>query len=232
MINIVAIDDEKLPLELVQLFCEKTEGVKLVHAFNILEEAKTYIENNNINIVLLDIEMPNQNGLEFYASLNVKPVLIICTAYPQYALDGFQSNAIDYLLKPFSLDRFQAAITKAKTFLIGNSQSDSLEAQIIRVKSNYGIIQITVSEIAYIESFADFVQVHYDNFTTEKIRITMIAFLDKLPAKKFLRVHRSFIVCISKVKSLRNNIITIADIIIPVGRTYSDQVISSIKNKI
>ncbi len=227
MINLVAIDDEQPPLKIIERYSEQVKEIISVKTFNNLHLAKLYIESNKIEVLIIDIEMPEQNGLTFYANLSYKPLLIIATAYEQYALKGYEISAIDYLLKPFALEKFYAAIIKAATIIAGQNINDVQE--IIKLKSNYSILQINVNSIIYIESFADYVDIHCTDGTKQNARTTMKELLLKLGNKKFIRVHRSYIVSSSKIDSYRNGILKINNASIPVGRSYRNAVMKALQ---
>jgi DNA-binding LytR/AlgR family response regulator len=227
MIQIVAIDDEQLPLQLVQEYCAQITDITSIHTFNKLKSAKEFVENNMVNVLILDIEMPQQNGIEFYNSLARKPLLILATAYPQYALQGFQIQASSYLLKPFSFAEFTQAIDKARIQLIGEQAKNY--AGFLTVSVNYTTIPILFDTIIYIESFGDFVTIHTTKAEVIKTRYTMKALLQELPEVNFIRVHRSYIIAIAHIKSIRRKVISIADILIPIGSSYEKEVDKIIK---
>jgi DNA-binding LytR/AlgR family response regulator len=222
MIHLAAIDDEQLPLELVQSYCAQTEGITSIYTFNKLHLAKEFLQHSTTNVLLLDIEMPQQNGLAFYESLTTKPLLILATAYPQYALKGYQAQAISYLLKPFSLTEFQQAIQRATTILIG--QQATTTGGFLTISIDYATIPIYFDNILYIESFGDFVSIHTLANEVFKTRYTMKALLLELPTTQFIRVHRSYIVAIHHIKSIRRKMINMAETMIPIGGNYEKEI--------
>jgi DNA-binding LytR/AlgR family response regulator len=222
MIHLVAIDDEQLPLELVQTYSLGNSYIKSIHTFNKLQNAQDFIENSETNVLLLDVEMPQQNGIEFYNTLIKKPLLILATAYPQYALQGFQAQAIAYLLKPFSLEEFDQVMRKANTILVGEQITN--KSEFITISIDYSSIPIHIDSIVYIESFGDFISIHTTSNEVFKARHTMKALLLELPAVKFVRVHRSYIVAIAHIKSIRRKIISIAEVEIPIGGNYEKEI--------
>jgi DNA-binding LytR/AlgR family response regulator len=222
MINLVAIDDEQLPLELIKTYCEQLEHVQLLKTFSKIDEAKLFLENNKVDLLILDIEMPNQNGIEFYESLSQKPLLILSTAYAQYALKGFQVQAIDYLLKPYSFNQFSQAIDKVNTVLIGARAQ--INTGTLKMSIDYSTVFIPIDTIIYIESFGDFLSIHTTNKPVVKARGTLKKIITELPSLQFLRVHRSYIVCIAHIKSIRNKFINIAEMQIPIGGNFEEKV--------
>jgi DNA-binding LytR/AlgR family response regulator len=216
MIKAIAIDDEPLALKVIENFCEKTDIISLQKTFNKPGEALKYVNKFPVDLLFLDINMPSINGIEFYKEIKQNTMVIFTTAYSEYAVEGFNLNAVDYILKPFTYERFLLAVNKANDFFNYQSQKESTSAQFIFVRADYS------AHILYIEGLDDYLKIHIENQKTVVTRMTMKALLEKLPAKDFIRTHRSFIVPFSRIESVRNKNISIANTEIPIGASYEE----------
>jgi len=225
-IKCLSIDDEPLALQQIGAYIEKTPFLEAVALCQSAFEALKYLSDNEVDLMFVDINMPDLNGMDFVKSLTQKPKIIFTTAYSEYAMEGFQVDAIDYILKPISYAVFLKAANKAKTwFELNRKQTETIQttADCIFVKSEYKLIRIHLSEIKYIESSNEYIQIHLinDEPITTLIRLKTIE--EQLPKDKFMRVHRSFIVNLDKVKVIeRNRIVFDHNIFIPVGDQYRD----------
>jgi len=225
-IKCLSIDDEPLALQQIGAYIEKTPFLEPVALCSSAFEALKYLEDNDVDLMFVDINMPNLNGMDFVKSLTKKPQVIFTTAYSEYAMEGFQVDAIDYILKPISYAVFLKAANKAKTwFELNHKPAETIQttADCIFVKSEYKLIRILLSEIKYIESSNEYIQIHLTNEDpiTTLIRLKVIE--EQLPKDKFMRVHRSFIVNLDKVKMIeRNRIVFDHNIYIPVGDQYKE----------
>ncbi len=220
MIRCIAIDDEPLALQVIQEYCTKISFLTLEKVFTNTDEAREYLQNNKIDILFLDIQMPDINGLQFYRSLPEKPVVIFTTAYKHYAVDGFSVDAVDYLLKPFEYDRFLKACYKAREYLDFLS-SQELQLNSIFIKVNYEIMKINLKDIELIEALDDYIKV-YIKPTPVLTLMTLKSIAEKLPARDFLRVHRSFIVPLHKVEKFSKTKVIVVGKEIPIGSSYSN----------
>jgi DNA-binding LytR/AlgR family response regulator len=220
MIRCIAIDDEPLALQVIQEYCTKISFLTLEKVFTNTDEAREYLQNNKIDILFLDIQMPDINGLQFYRSLPEKPVVIFTTAYKHYAIDGFSVDAVDYLLKPFEYDRFLKACYKAREYLDFLS-SQELQLNSIFIKVNYEIMKINLKDIELIEALDDYIKV-YIKPTPVLTLMTLKSIAEKLPARDFLRVHRSFIVPLHKVEKFSKTKVIVVGKEIPIGSSYSN----------
>jgi DNA-binding LytR/AlgR family response regulator len=221
MINCVAIDDEPLALEVIKKYASQTPELNLEATYSDAIEALAYLQNNEVTLLLLDIQMPDINGFQLYNSLAEKPMVIFTTAYKEYAIDGFEVDAIDYLLKPFNLTRFQKAITKAITWTKTVEINDSKKASpYLYIHENYKMVKIPLSQIIFIEALDDYAKIHTDSRTYLTL-MSMKKLMEKLPPKQFIRIHRSYIVSAEKiVYSQFRKLGLINDIELPVGDTY------------
>ena len=229
MIKAIALDDEPLALEILQNLCTDIEYVDLQKTFTKSEEAFKYLRKYPVDLLFLDIDMPSISGLDFYRKLPHKTMVIFTTAYSEFAVEGFTLNATDYLLKPISLSRFQQAVEKA--FQQWKTQNQNSEQQYLFIRADYSLMKILFSDILYIEGLDDYLKIHIQNQKTVVTRMTLKVILQKLPVNEFIRVHRSFIVSISKIDKIRNKIIYINDKEIPVSASYETEFFALFNDK-
>jgi two-component system LytT family response regulator len=225
-INCLAIDDEPLALKQIGSYIAKTPFLEPRALCHSAFEAMEYLSKNEIDLLFVDINMPDLNGMDFVKSLTQKPQVIFTTAYSDYAMEGFRVDALDYILKPISYAVFLKAANKAKTwFDLNRKQTEIIETNndYIFVKSEYKLMRILLSEIKYIESSNEYIQIHLINDEPITTLIRLKVMEEQLPKDKFMRVHRSFIVNLDKVKVIeRNRIIFDHNIYIPVGDQYKE----------
>jgi len=229
MIKAIAIDDEPLALQVLEVYCDALSNISLEKTFTNLSNAKKYLNKFPIDVVFLDIEMPNINGIDFYKSLNQDLKVIFTTAYDQYAVEGFNVNATDYLLKPFSQERFAESVSrveKAKVSETNNVQENTHLA----IRADYKLHRIPLENILYIEAMDDYVKVHIQNEKTIVARSTMKGVLEKLPEHLFVRVHKSYIVPIANIKQIDTNEINLDYIHLPIGNSYKKDLEKSLNS--
>ncbi|MBC7748427.1 MAG: response regulator transcription factor [Methylotenera sp.] len=224
MINCIAIDDEPIALDVIKDLCSNVPFINLSHTFNRVSLAQKHLNKFPVDLIFLDIEMPDKNGFEFLKTINQNVMVIFTTAYSKYAVEGFNVNAIDYLLKPIDLNRFIIACTKANDFLEYSNSSTSRLQNSLYVRSEYALIKILHSEIRYLETLDDYIKIHTTDRKTILTLMSMKKILEKLPENEFIRVHRSFTVSLSKISSIRNNTILLGDANIPIGTNYKKEV--------
>jgi len=225
----VIIDDEPLPIELLSAYAARIPELTVLARFNDPVMAVEFIRNHVVDLIFLDIQMPHLNGIDLLKSLPIKPMAIFTTAFPEFAVDGFELNAVDYLLKPFDFERFRKAVEKATEFNAYNQQPKGMPKEaFIFVKSEYKAVKINLSDILYIEGMDSYVKIYAGGKPVLSL-MSMKAMMEMLPAEDFLRVHRSFIIPISKVNSIRNKVIKVGDKEIPIGGTYEDAVETILK---
>ncbi|MDZ7881284.1 MAG: LytTR family DNA-binding domain-containing protein [Saprospiraceae bacterium] len=220
MIKAVAIDDEPPALKIVESFCARVECIALEKTFTQPNTALKYLKNFPINLLFLDISMPSMSGIDFAKKLEQNTMVIFTTAYSEYAVEGFNLNAVDYLLKPFTFDRFLQAVNKANEQFNYTQYAPTTEPPHIFIRADYSLIKIMLADIVLIEGLDDYLKIHLDNQKNIVARMTMKGILEKLPTTEFVRVHRSFIVPINRIDSLRNKMITIAQRDIPIGNSH------------
>lgn len=223
MIKAIALDDEPPALKVIETYCELTEGITLVRSFTRPSEAERYISRYPVDLIFLDINMPTTNGIEFYKSLDRKLMVIFTTAHAEFAVEGFNINALDYLLKPIRKERFEQAIQKAREqFELQQKSTDPSDAFLL-IRADYSLHRIKVEDILYIEGLDDYLKIHIADQKTVVTRMTMKNILNELAHAEFVRVHKSFIVPMKKVNKVRNRIIYIGEQEIPVGNSYEEE---------
>jgi DNA-binding LytR/AlgR family response regulator len=232
MINCIAIDDEPLALQLISEYCAKISFLKLDKVFSNTDEAKKWLQENKVDLLFLDIQMPDINGLQFYKSLTEKPAVVFTTAYKDFAVEGFNVDAVDYLLKPFEYDRFLKATYKAKEYLefLG---SQELQLNSIFVKVNYEIMKINLKDLDLVEALDDYIKLYIKPNPVLTL-MTLKSIQEKLPPRDFIRVHRSFIVPLAKIEKFSKTKLVVAGKEIPIGSSYSnvyDLLLQHSKNK-
>jgi DNA-binding LytR/AlgR family response regulator len=223
----IAIDDEPLALRLVSDYISKTPFLELVGAFDNPLDAIDFLSSQSVDLIFVDIQMPDLTGIEFARTLENAPKIIFTTAFEKYALEGFKLNAIDYLLKPFSYEEFLKAAQKARkqSELEANSLP-SIEAnnQFLFLKSEYKIRRINFNDILYIEGLKDYIKVYTTGEDKPVLSLNSMKSLEqKLPESKFMRVHRSFIVNLEKIDTIERSRIIFGKTYIPVSDQYKDK---------
>ncbi|TSJ44378.1 response regulator transcription factor [Mucilaginibacter corticis] len=233
MLNCIAVDDEPLALGLVCAFIEQTPFLNLVGKFSSAIEALKVIHQQKIDVMYLDIQMPDLNGIELARVLDHspnKPRIIFTTAYNQFALEGYRVDALDYLLKPFNYEEFLRSAHKAMAYyeLVNKpgttiTEKESIENDYLFLKVEYQLMRIAFKDIVYIESLKDYVKVWLNNGEKPVMSLTSLKALEeKLPASRFMRVHRSYIVALDKINAINRNAININNINITVGDQYKE----------
>ena len=224
MIKAIALDDEILALKIIENYAGKIENLSLEKTFNIQSEAQKHLNKYPVDLIFLDIEMPSRNGMDFYKSISQNTKVIFTTAYSEYAVDAFSINAVDYLLKPFSFDRFKAAVEKVKV------SSESADVKYLSIRADYKLHKINFDDIILIEGLDDYIQIHLTDHSKITARSSMKNILEKLSEKDFVRVHRSYSVPVKLIKTIVNRNIHIGEFIIPIGETFKG-VVMEIVNK-
>ena len=233
----VIIDDEPLAIDVIESYINRIGGIEIIAKCTNPLDAISILNKQHVDLVLLDIEMPNLTGIELVKALDNIPQFIFTTAYPQYALDGFNLNATDYLVKPIPFHRFLKAISRAKekfdleqgsskSISSFDSSSNVVKNDFIFVKSEYDNVKINIEEIKYLEGLKDYIKIY--KVDSNKAILTLSNFKeiqDKLPSNQFIRVHRSYIVNTSFIKSVQKTKIVIDDIRIPIGETFKKEVL-------
>ncbi len=221
MISCILVDDEPLALELLSDYVERHERLTLVGAYSNPIEALKMLNEKTVDLIFLDVQMPELNGIQFMQITGQKHDIILTTAYEKYAVAGFEHDAVDYLVKPISFDRFSAAIERFEKRRQPQAaeKPESSQNDILFVRSEYKILPIKYNDILYIESLGDYLAIHTKKGKTLTLE-TMKNYEKILPASLFIRVHKSFIVALNKIAEIERNEITIASAIVPIGETY------------
>mgnify|MGYP000949840057 FL=1 len=225
MITAIALDDELPSLEIIEAFCANIEEIDLKKTFLKTSEARYFLENNPVDLLFLDINMPAASGIDFYKTLPQETLVIFTTAYKEYAVESYEIGAFDYLLKPFSFQRFKMAVDRAaeqKKLLSAHDEG------FIYFRVDYGLVKVVFSEILYIEGQDNYVKFYFENQKSLLVRITIKELLEKLPEQHFCRIHRSSIVSLAKITSFRHKTVYIKDIVLPVGNTYEEDFLKKI----
>lgn len=236
ILKCVAIDDEPLALELLSKFISQTAFLKLEGKFSNAIEALGFINQNEVQLIFMDIQMPDLSGMELARILDGKKNsdktrIIFCTAYHQFAIEGYKVEALDYLLKPYSYEDFLNAATKAYQYFerISNASSPkasepTVQQDFIFLKVEYQLVKVMLKDITHVEAYKDYVKVHLKSKANPLLSLTSMKNMEEiLPSDKFMRVHRSFIVALDKIDSVSKNIIQVGDHQIAVGENYKDQ---------
>ena len=218
----VVVDDEPMAREIITTYISKIPNLELIKSCKNASEAIMYLQENEADLFFLDINMPEISGLSLAKIINNKAKIIFTTAYREYAIDGFNLNVVDYLLKPISFDRFLEATQKVTTVQINEVNNDFMF-----VRSERKMVKVDFNSILYVESLSDYVKI----FTTEKtivIRETITSLEQKLPSKYFLRIHRSFIISFKNITSYTNEHIEIHKKALPISRGYKESVLQKL----
>jgi len=226
-IKCLAIDDEPLALQQISAYIDRTPFLEKMALCQSAFEAIEFTDQQPVDLMFVDINMPDLNGLDFVKSLKNKPFIIFTTAYSEYALEGFKVDAVDYILKPISYDEFLRAVNKVRDRMAATaavtSETVTMNKESLFVKSEYKLIRIQLSDIKYIESANEYIQIHLDTEKPITTHVRLKTIEAELPKEKFMRVHRSFIVNLDKVKVIDRNRIVFDKVYIPVGDQYKDE---------
>lgn len=229
MIKAIAIDDEPPALTVISSFCERSKEVELKRTFNRTDEALEFLQNESIELVFLDINMPSVSGLDFYRSISKEHLVVFTTAHTQYAVEGFNLDAVDYLLKPFTYDRFLKAIQKVKE-RIELSRHKADQGNELIVPSGYTTVRIPFYDILYVQAFDDYLKIFISTSPHPVVtRMTMKILLEKLSASDFIRVHRSYIVSLRKINKASSKSIFVGAAEIPIGKMFSKEFFQKFK---
>ena len=222
MIRCIIIDDEPLSQDVLKKYMTDLQNLELVAVCDDAFEALSVLQKQEIDLVFLDVNMPRLSGLQFFKSLSTPPLVIFTTAYPEYALEGYEVDAVDYLLKPFSMERFLRSVNKASEKLRFKTMDKSLNDRFIWLKSDKKLHKVDTSRIRYVESCGDYVRVVTDDGNI-LVHETLQNMLDQLNDNRFMRVHRSFVISVDRIEYIEGNRLKIGDVDIPVGQVYKEE---------
>lgn len=244
MINAIIVDDEPLAQDVLETYIEKIPEITLVQKCNNALEANEALKSKDVDLMFLDIQMPQLTGVDFLKTLNKPPVVIFTTAYPNYAIEGFELNALDYLLKPISLERFMKATNKAIEQIELKRKGNAPDAKpapsddpgYIFVKADKKLVKIHYQDIIYIEGLKDYVIIRQGNSRVITLQ-TMKSLEDKLPQGIFKRIHRSYIVNIERIDAVVGNMVEVVEKgqakHLPIGKNYRDELLEIVnKNRL
>jgi len=226
VINCIAIDDDLSALRTIKEYCSKIQFVNLAGTFSNPFEAVQTINNNQVDLIFLDIVMPQITGPEFLKTLYNPPMVIFTTAFREYAAEGFECDAVDYLVKPISFERFSKAVNKAFQLIkmknpaeISGKETPGVSHGFLMVKVEYTTIRVNLNDILYIEGLKDYVKI-YSEGRLILTKTTMKNIIEKLPSGSFFRVHKSYIISVDKIEMIENSRIVIGNQRIPIGESY------------
>lgn len=225
MISVVAIDDEPLALNVIKNYCSRLDFLELKETFTDANKALAYLNEHPVDLVFLDIHMPSISGIELCQRISDSSMVIFTTAHSQYAVDGFDLSAIDYLLKPFAFERFEKSVEKAKEYYEHVILKRDDNQQCIYVRADYAMVRVVLADIKYIEGVDNYIKIHYDNGKHLLVRMSMKVIMERLPEREFVRIHRSYIVPVRKITVAKTKTVTVEDIGLPIGAIYSDDLL-------
>ena len=224
MIRVLAIDDEPLALQQLVSYIGKVPFLELAGQCQSAVEAIRLLNSEPVDAVFCDINMPDLNGMDFVKQLAVPPLIVFTTAYSEYAVEGFRVNAVDYLLKPFGLQDFIRAANRLKDRLspqIGNVEGEESD---IFVKTDYRMVKVSIQDIRYVEGMSEYLKLHLDSQPKPIVTLLAMKALEERLPQNFMRIHRSYIVNLDKIKEVnKNRVIMDADTYLPIGDSYKEQ---------
>jgi two-component system LytT family response regulator len=230
MLRCIAVDDEPLALELLEDNISKVPYLQLVATCSNAMEAMKVLQRESVDLIFLDIQMPGLTGLQFIQSMTEKPMIILITAYEKYALEGFNLDVTDYLVKPVSLDRFVKACNKSKELYELKNRTNkeaSSNPDYFFVNVDYSLLKVNFNDIKYIEGLKDYIKIHLKSSPRAIItRMAMKAIEEELPAAKFLRIHKSYIISLEYITAIRKNSVFIDEMELPVGENFRAAVLN------
>ena len=223
MITAVAIDDEPLALKVIETLCLKSEQISLQRTFTKPTEALKYLNKFPTDLIFLDVRMPSLSGINLAKKIKQNTMVIFVTAFAEFAVDSYELNAIDYLVKPVKYERFEKALEKALEYYNYLQNKPTSIENVIYVRSEFSMYKIFTKDILLVEGLADYLKIHLKDRKPMVTRMTMKAIYEKLPGADFIRIHRSFIIPVNRIFSVRNHVVFLSDIEIPIGKTYLEE---------
>ncbi len=221
-IKCIAVDDEPPALELIEEYVSRFSELTLLHKFDDAISAAEFLRSHPVDLLFIDINMPDINGIELVKALVEKPIVIFTTAYKKFAFEGFELEALDYLLKPIDFTRFSKAVHKAlEYYQYKKSTANSIHEHLF-VRSEYRVVKINLEEVEYIESLEDYIKIHITNGRPILTLMPLKKVLEKLPPERFKRIHRSYIVSVNKVRAVLNKKVQLASSTeLPISESYT-----------
>lgn len=225
MIKAIAIDDEPLALKVLENFCARLPDLDLQAVFLTPSKALDYLQTNTPDLVFVDIRMPGMTGIELATLINKQTLVIFTTAYSEFAVKSYDLQATDYLLKPFTFERFEQAVKRASEQRGQNlTAKEETSADYILIKADYSLQKVFYNDIRYIEGYDDYVKIHIAGGKIITARYTMKTLIQMLPENHFLRIHKSFIVNVSKISKITSRGVHIETQSLPIGKIYAKKV--------
>ena len=229
MIRCLAIDDEPLALQQLVSYINKVPFLELAAQCRSAIEARRFLENDAVDAIFCDINMPDLNGMEFVKALMAPPLVVFTTAYSEYAVEGFKVNAVDYLLKPFGLQEFQRAANRLKERMEGagmtaeNTPAKETEDDTLFLKTDYRIVKVSIGDIRYVEAMSEYLKVWLEGQSKPIITLLSMKKMEERLPDTFMRIHRSYIINLTKIQEVnKNRVIMDADTYLPIGEMYKD----------
>lgn len=228
MIRCLAIDDEPLALQQLVAYIQKVPFLELAAQCQSAMEARSFLENETVDAIFCDINMPDLNGMDFVKSLAVPPLIVFTTAYSEYAVEGFKVNAVDYLLKPFGLQDFQRAANRLRERMEGAQASSSqpvasTSEDVLFLKTDYRIVKVSISDIRYVEAMSEYLKVWLESQPKPVITLLSMKKMEEHLPSHFMRIHRSYIINLTKIQEVnKNRVIMDADTYLPIGDMYKE----------
>jgi len=231
VINCLVVDDEPIARKGLMEYIRQIDYLYLVDQCNSAAEAAGMLQKNKVDLVFLDIQMPKLTGIEFVKALANPPLIIFTTAFSEYALEGFELDVVDYLLKPISFPRFLKSVEKAQNYLHARNKELSITQDFFFIKCNGKIEKIVMADVIYIEAMSNYVIIH----TREKKYITYLTFSgieEQLPSNLFIRVHKSFLVAVSAIQTIDGNKVITGLVSLPLSKNYRNDVMNRIETRL
>jgi DNA-binding LytR/AlgR family response regulator len=225
MIRVLAIDDEPLALQQLAAYIKKTPFLELISECQSALEAREVLNNENIDAIFCDINMPDLNGMDFVKSLAAPPLIVFTTAYSEYAVEGFMVDAVDYLLKPFGLDEFRRAAMRLQERLSAQPKVVMKEPDddTIFVKTDYKVLKIAVSDIRYVEGMSEYLKIHLEGQPKPIVTLLSMKKMEEYLPSHFMRIHRSYIINLKKIQEVnKNRVIMDSNTYLPIGDNYKE----------
>lgn len=222
MINCICIDDNTATIDLITKFCADIQFIDLQKSFKTIIEGSRYVRRHPVDLIFLNTHVDGVSGLEFYREINQNIIVVFTGDFKEYAVDAYNLNAIDYLLKPIELKRFIQSMNKVHEFYNFRRQTTNNEEKYLQVRSEYSLIKIAYTEIVYIETLDDYIKIHLLGKKPVLTLMSMKTVMEKLPENDFIRVHRSYIVPINRIESVRGKTINLGITEIPIGKSHEE----------
>jgi DNA-binding LytR/AlgR family response regulator len=223
MIQAIAFDDEPKALEVIEQFCERLSFLELKGTFTQASLVKKHLAKFPVDLIFLDIQMPDVHGVEFARQLPKNVMVIFTTAHREFAVEGFELEVLDYLLKPFRFARFEAACLKAKEHYDFQRRKEAPEINYLMVRAEYSLVKIPFQDILYLETMDDYIRIHQLGKKPVLTLMSMKKMMEKLPEDQFVRIHRSFVIPLFRIETVRNRSVSLGVLELPIGSSYEKE---------